>query len=231
MMFGLVSGAYRGPRSDPAKGFRTDMTLMYLFHDALRRDVEQLARIAARTTDDPRDVLRTAVGWEMFKSYLHVHHAAEDEFLWPTMRTLLVGQPDDLLLLDAMEAEHGVLDPLLAAIEAALVDREGGPEQLGPLVDDLTTGLIGHLRHEEAEALPLIDATLSAEQFRAFGSAHPRWIGADMPRYLPWLLDGAADKDAALVLALMPEPLRIAYRDEWKSAYGRVDLWGASAER
>ena len=34
------------------------------------------------------------------------------------------GSPDDLALLDAMEEEHGLIDPLLEAIEGAMRDEE-----------------------------------------------------------------------------------------------------------
>lgn len=35
------------------------MTMMYTFHDALRRDLDRIARVTARTDDDdPKHVLR-----------------------------------------------------------------------------------------------------------------------------------------------------------------------------
>jgi hypothetical protein len=52
------------------KTFRLDMTMMYAMHHALRRELERIARITARPDDDPRHVLATAAGWEMFKTYL-----------------------------------------------------------------------------------------------------------------------------------------------------------------
>ena len=66
--------------------FKNDMTWMYVMHDALRRELECIARVTARPDDDPKQVLRTAAGWEMFKSYLRIHHTAEDDMLWPPMR-------------------------------------------------------------------------------------------------------------------------------------------------
>ena len=51
-----------------------DMAMMYAVHDALRRDAAQIARISRGTGDDPRLLLRSAVGWELFKSFLHIHH-------------------------------------------------------------------------------------------------------------------------------------------------------------
>jgi iron-sulfur cluster repair protein YtfE (RIC family) len=205
--------------------FRLDMTMMYTMHDALRRELVRIARVTARADDDPRRVLRAAVGWEMFKAYLLVHHTSEDAAVWPVMSRALAERSDDLALLDAMEAEHAAIDPLLDAVDAALADRDGGPERLGDLVDALHTALTGHLVHEENEALPLIDATLTEQQWRDFGDLHGRQIGADASRYLPWLLDGASPQRTALVLGRLPKQLRVAYQDEWLPAYTRLDLW------
>lgn len=208
------------------KTFKLDMTMMYTMHDALRRELVRIARITARADDDPRHILRTAAGWEMFKTYLRVHHTSEDAAVWPVMQRALADRPDELALLDAMEAEHAAIDPLLEAIDTTLADRDSGPERLGGLVDGLVTGLTGHLTHEETEALPLIDATLTEQQWQAFGAEHGNRIGADANRYLPWMLDSASAERTATVLGRMPEPLRIAYQNEWRAAYAELDLWG-----
>jgi hemerythrin-like domain-containing protein len=205
--------------------FKLDMTMMFTMHDALRRELTHLVRITERTDDDPRQILRSAVGWEMFKKYLHVHHTAEDEKLWPVMQAALAGRPDDLTLLDAMEAEHAAIDPLLESIDAALTDRETGPQQLGVLIDRLRTGLTGHLRHEETDALPLIDSTVTEQQWQAFGGQHSQRIGDDARRYLPWVLDNASPQRAALILDRMPAPVQAAYRDEWLPEFSQLRRW------
>lgn len=205
--------------------FRLDMTMMYAFHDALRRDLERLARITARVDDDPRHILRTAVGWQLFTTYLRVHHTAEDVAVWPAMYRAVAGRPDDLALLDAMEAEHAAIDPLLHAVDAALADRDAGPRRLGDAVDALRGGLTAHLRHEETEALPLIDATLAEEQWRSFGADHRGRIGGDVARYLPWVLDAADPVTAEKILRGLPAPVRRAYREEWRPAYAELSVW------
>lgn len=212
-----------------AENFKLDMTYMYVFHDALRRDLERIARFTAKGSDDPGRVLRSAAGWEMFKKYLRIHHRAEDDAVWPVMYGVLADRPDDLALLDAMEAEHEAIDPLLDSIDAALADRDGGPERLGGLVDSLLTNLTGHLKHEEAEALALIDATLTEAQWQHFGEIQRDQIGDDTPRYLPWLLDDTRPEHVAYILGLLPEPLRNAYRDEWQPAYVELNPWGTAS--
>ncbi|SNR26672.1 hemerythrin domain-containing protein [Actinomadura mexicana] len=198
-----------------------DWTLMYVMHDALRRELEHLAKVTAREDDDPRRLLAAAAGWELFKLSLHAHHTAEDEALWPAVREALDGRADDLALLDAMEAEHAAVDPLVEAIDT-------GAEPVGELVDALATALTAHLAHEEKEALPLIDATLTPEQFQSFGQAHGRHVGPHAPRVLPWLLDGVDDATTAATLSVLPEPARTAFETQWQPAYQALERWPAS---
>ena len=198
-----------------------DWTAMYAMHDALRRELGRLAEVADRDEAKARRVLVEAPGWELFKTALHVHHTAEDEALWPVMRDALADRPDGLALMDAMEAEHAAIDPVIADIDA-------GAAPLGGLVYALADGLTAHLRHEEEDALPLIDATLTAEQVAHFGQVHGAKLGPDGPRILPWLLDGADERTAETMLGMLPEPARAAFEDAWRPAYASLDLWEAA---
>ena len=203
-----------------------DMGMMFTIHNALRRDLERITRITARVDDDPRHVLSAAVGWEMFKNNLTIHHTAEDRTLWPVMQQVLADRPDELALLDAMEAEHAVIDPLLAGIDAALADRDSGPERLAGLTEALHDGLRLHLDHEEREALTLMDTTLTKEQWALFGKDQSGRHADDIPTYLPWLLDGVSAAKLAEFLGNMPAPMRTAYESEWRTAYDALDVWG-----
>jgi hemerythrin-like domain-containing protein len=208
--------------------YKHDMAMMLAFHDALRRELVHMARVSAAGTADLRDVMTTAVGWQMFKDYLHVHHGCEDDVLWPAMEKTLVDRPDDLALLAALEAEHAAIDPLLAAIDATLANSTSPVERLSDLTDALATTLNAHLRHEEGEGLALIDATVTDEQWLDFGQEHAKRIGADAPRVFPWMLDGLDEAKTEHILQAIPEPLQAAYRNQWLGAYRQIDRWGAS---
>lgn len=206
-----------------------DMTAMYAMHDALRRELDHLARITTRVDGDPATLLRTAAGWKLFTASLHVHHTAEDDALWPALRRNLAERPDELALLEAMEAEHIAIDQVIAAIDAALTDpdsdSDSGPDRLGDLTDSLVTGLNGHLKHEEDQVLPLIHEVATPEQWAHFGQVHGQRIGPDAPRILPWLLDGATEQTVAAILAPLPEPARAAYAAQWQPAYAALARW------
>jgi hypothetical protein len=205
-----------------------DFTLMYAMHNALRRDVEHVARITARPTDDPQRLLAGTAGWELFTRALHIHHTAEDEGLWPPMRAALADRPDDLALVEAMEEEHARIDPLIESIEVALADRDTGHERLGGLTDALATVLKHHLDHEEADTLPLIESVLTPEQLQAFGAVHAAKTGPDGPRLTPWMLDGQDDAMVGAVLAFLPDPVRAMYHARWEPEYARFDPWSTS---
>ncbi len=187
---------------------RLDMTMMLAVHDALRRESAQVARLGG---------VAAAVGWEMFASYLRVHHTTEDDILWPALQA--AAGPSERALLDAMEAEHAVLDPLIAAIDAGL--------DVADRADALVTALHVHLRHEETEVLPLIQAVLPAEEWQRFGQEHGIRVGADAPRYLPWVLEGMPPGRAASVLDRMPPRIQEQYRDQWRAAYAELVRWPA----
>ncbi|MEV0173391.1 hemerythrin domain-containing protein [Streptomyces sp. NPDC050803] len=201
-----------------------DLTVMYAMHDALRRELAHLDRMTTSADRDPGQLPATA-GWALFKKALHAHDTAEDEALWPVLRERLAGRPKDLALLEALEAEHAAIVPLIKAIDAALAAPEVDQLGLGILIDALATGLAGHLKHEEDTALPLVRRALTAEQWDRFRQAQAQLICPDAPLMLPWLLDGADERTAAKLLAALPASVRAAYATEWAPAYTAMDRW------
>src|SRR3954453_1637282 len=104
------------------------MSTILTIHAALRRDLEQVARIASRRDSTDGTRLRAARGWQQFKKFLVVHHQVEDDALWPALRATGAGHPDQLALVDALEQEHAVIDPLLRAAD------EAGSRSFGDIV-------------------------------------------------------------------------------------------------
>ncbi len=121
-----------------------DLAIMLAAHDAFRRDLARLARAAAAADlSDPAKRQSVAAGWELFKRELHLHHTAEDEIIWPVLRPRLAYSENALSVLDEMEEEHERIDPLLAAMDAAFLQRDtavgpagaglAGPTGAGPI--------------------------------------------------------------------------------------------------
>jgi hypothetical protein len=206
------------------QAFTHDFTMMYVMHDALRRELGRIADIVA-TADNPRKVLRESPGWAMFKQALHVHHHAEDEALWPAVRAAAAGNAADLAVLDAMEEQHAAVGPGLRFLDAALDDGEAGAARLPVIVERLVAGLGGHLTDEEEQALAVLDTYATPELLVRFGTEHSSRIGADAPRFVPWMLEGAKPEYAEAVLGRLPEPVRQAYAQHWAPAYAETELW------
>ncbi|AYF77467.1 hypothetical protein D7D52_30745 [Nocardia yunnanensis] len=83
---------------------------MYLAHDACMRD---LIRLTAAIAEDRLTEPSVRLGWETFQRQLDRHHSTEDAALWPLVRTAAT-DPADLAILDEMEAEHDIIEDLLA---------------------------------------------------------------------------------------------------------------------
>jgi Hemerythrin HHE cation binding domain len=223
-----------------------DLTIMIAAHDAFRRDLTRLARAAAAADlSDPARRRSVNVGWELFKRQLHMHHTAEDEIIWPTMRPRLARSQTALSVLDALEAEHARIDPLLATVDTAFAqqdvadgDRGPGGDRLADVIDVLASTLTGHLAHEERDGLPLIGVALSAAEWRRAGFKMARRNGLSSGgEMFAWILDGAGREEAAASLdgagreeaaaslGALPPPLRLLYRAVWKPRFDKTPRW------
>jgi Hemerythrin HHE cation binding domain len=210
--------------------FTLDMSMMFAMHDALRRELVQVARIAGQRDDDPGKRLHAALGWELFKKFLLVHHQSEDDALWPALRARVAGHPDRVALADALEAEHAVIEPLLTAIDAAAADRDYGYQRLADIIDELAVKLTAHLAHEESDGLALIDASLTPQEWQHFSQVHTERLRADAAVYMPWLLSEASPQTLNAIVSKFPPPLLAAFREQWGPAYATLNVWNTAGE-
>ena len=230
------------PGSDAARHGtgEADLAIMLAAHSAFRRDLTRLARAAAAADlSDPAKRQSLAAGWKLFKHELHLHHTAEDEFVWPALRPRLAHSVHALSVLDAMEEEHERIAPLLAAVDAAFAQRDAGTgrdggraddwpgeDRLADVIDVLASTLTGHLAHEERDCLPLIGVALTAAEWRGVGFKMARKNGlSEGGEMFAWILDGAGREDAAATLGSLPPPLRLLYRAVWKPRYQKTPRW------
>ena len=209
--------------SRPRPAGRVDFTFMYAAHDAFSRDLRRLtAAVEAGRTADPA----VRAGWATFRNQLHVHHTAEDRWLWPALRDRIT-RADEVSVLDAMEAEHLRIDPLLSRVDAALT--AAGPAGLPGNVSALAAALTSHMAHEEDRALPLVEAHLGPGGWAAFGKAAGKSQGLKGAAELfPWLLDGAPADVTRRLLGMLPPPARFLYRALWRPGYARTPRWGSA---
>ena len=208
-----------------------DFTLMYAAHDAFRRDLRRLTAAAQEGRGADPAVL---AGWDVFTRQLDLHHLAEDAALWPQMRDKLAARPDDLALLDEMEAEHANIDPLLDNVDAVLGDSD--PVRLREHAANLSAALNHHLDHEESAGLPLVAEVLDADGWNALAVDMRRRQGMKGAAvFFPWLLDDAptaVTTSSACCRPRGPHPLppRLARRYA-RPAVGRAGPSGLGVAR
>jgi hypothetical protein len=214
------------PGSDAARHGTgdADLTIMLAAHAAFGRDLVRLARAAAANRAEPARRASVQAGWETFKRQLHVHHTAEDTVVWPALRQRLAHSDQARSVLDAMEDEHKLIDPLLAAVDGAFAEPDGS--SLGDATDALASSLTAHLTHEEREGLPLIGVALTASEWRSAGFKIARQGGLSAASEMfAWIADGAPEDTAAAAIATLPPPARLLYRAIWNPRYARTQRW------
>jgi hemerythrin-like domain-containing protein len=210
-----------------------DLTVMTAAHEALRRDLETLARAAQEASRHSPDRQRSvANGWELFKRQLHLHHTAEDVLVWPTLRERFSGSAHALSVLTEMEAEHGRIDPLLAAVDAGFASAAGPSDsqpdarRLADAVDALTVTLTSHLAHEEKDGLPLIGVALTAAEWRGVGFKIARRNGLSASgEMFSWMLSAATPDQARAILRQLPPPARMLSKAVWQPRFDKTSRW------
>ena len=196
-----------------------DVAGMYLMHRAFRRDLAAFAGVVPSIAVG--DTARWALlgrRFAFFGTVLHKHHHGEDVALWP----LLAERGADPAVLDALEAEHAGIDPLLAAISEGLraLAAGSGDEATRQSVADCTVrlrdGLGAHLAHEERDGMALVQEHLTQEDWdrldkEVFSKDYrPR----EVPAVIGWVVSGL-DTEAAL---RMPGAHRVLLPFAWLMA-------------
>jgi iron-sulfur cluster repair protein YtfE (RIC family) len=205
-------------REHPLQTGEIDFTMMYAAHDAFSRELRRITLACARGHALTPE---TRARWAMFAKQLHIHHTAEDSFLWPRLRAA-ISEPAEVGVLDAMQTEHARIDPQLERIDTALAAHD--PATVTDAVHTLTLDLTAHMKNEEDQALRLVETHLGRDGWSAFGRDMRRGHGGirGLAQYLPWLLDDAPATTRTKVLSLLPAPAKLLYRRSWAPRYRRT---------
>jgi hemerythrin-like domain-containing protein len=198
-----------------------DMSGMYVMHHAFRRDLDRLAEAVRATPLEDREVWRAlADRWRRFAMVLHHHHSTEDADIWPLVlaHADVAGDVRARQTLDAMAAEHGAIDPQLAACSEDFATMTRSPDagaraRLAEQLATLRDGLHHHLAHEESAALPLAQQHLSPAEWKtAEDAAKKAYAPRELGFLIPWAAEGldAEARDRAFAEAGLL--FRVLYR-------------------
>lgn len=206
-------------------GISDDTVMMYVIHDAFRRDTEHLARVVERgDLEDPRRQGSIRRGWDVFKRQLHHHHENEDRLLWPLVRIYLPARDEESAILAAMEVEHERIDPLITAVDTALLNADTA--WLAEATAMFRQELLAHLTHEERDAVPLLDSVLAPKDWKQFSRQQRKSVGfKGAAEFFPYILDEADPERAAHVTKTLPPPLRMLVGRVWRPRYAEHAYW------
>ena len=223
------------PGQEAAPDGPVDMSMMYVMHHAFRRDLRGFAAAAQQTPVADREAWQALQErWSIFAEALHHHHAGEDAGVWPAL--LDRAEPAERLVLDAMEAEHARIDPLLASCADgfARVARSEDDDARAALAVRLCAAgrlLADHLAHEETEAIVLIQKYFSDAEWQRLEEEHfKRSMGIGQAfRAVPWAAYGLPRevrepvlRSSGLLFRLIWLGTRRAFERQQRSAFGYV---------
>lgn len=198
-----------------------DLMPMYLMHHAFRRDLAAFAVAVATTgVNDRRRWRRLGRRWDSFARILHLHHQGEDDVLWPLLlgKVDAAGDATGRATLEAMEAEHDEIDPLLAGCAAGLAALAAGSDadtRAALVVRTAATRerLGHHLGHEESEAMALVQRHLTPAEWEAMHPEFGRhYTTRDALFALPWVLRGVPAELRPAALAFIGPGATLAWR-------------------
>jgi hemerythrin-like domain-containing protein len=197
-----------------------DMLMMYVLHHAFRRDLAAFADAVPRT---PVEAIGTwqalADRWTRFGEILHLHHTGEDEGLWPLLLTRVdaAGDTGARATLEAMEAEHEQIDPLLRSCAEGLAAMAAGgsaDQRAALAVRTAATreALTRHLAHEETDAIALVQKYLTDEDWvrlekQNFHKPSPR----ELLFSVPWVCQGLPDDVLRRGFAMNGQGMRVLW--------------------
>ena len=214
----------RLPGQTAAPDGPVDMLMMYVMHHAFRRDLAAFSQAARLTPSGDRATWRAlADRWALFADVLHHHHSGEDAGLWPEL--LERSGEADRATLEAMEAEHAEIDPLLQGCAAGFArlaerDDEDARRALSVRVTATRESLGRHLKHEETDAIAILQRVLTHEDWERIDEEH--FKNDDMPfskivRLVPWVAYGVPPEHFARIFGTVGRPFWVI----WLATRGR----------
>jgi hemerythrin-like domain-containing protein len=193
-------------------------------HTMLRREFGLIPELVLGV--DAGDAERTTVVADhvvLVSRLLGLHHAAEDEYIWPLLREH--GGAETELLMDVMECQHEDLHKARLLVDDAVgawresVSAEDG-ESLVEAVQALVPRLEDHLALEEERVLPLIERQLSASEYARLGAEGAARTPAELlPTMFGMVIYGVAPEVADAVVTVMPAEARPFSKETATAAY------------
>lgn len=187
-----------------------DTRIMTIVHNGLRRDLER-TQTALGEWPYPDPVQRAAIvdhlTWMI--GFLHKHHHAEDDGLYPVVRQRV---PAAAAVLAVMDRDHDTIAAAIDRVERSCREYAASDirrDELREAVDELAAVMLPHLQREEDEAMPIVSQCMSKTDWEEWD----RRFNLDSRSFAErcfggmWLMDGADEGERDVVRSLLPRPV------------------------
>lgn len=185
-----------------------DFSMNTNLHHAFKREVARLRKGVQRV--DLADRAATeglARRFAFFSATLHHHHQGEDQYLFDRVRPRAT--PEEVAVLDAMDAEHGALKLALDRLDHDFrtLSPDSDPATIAADFDELHTVLDAHCAHEERAGVPIVQKHVTSEDLKEF-MTYTR-SAPDSMMVLAWACDGATSEQEASTWGMLPPFVRV----------------------
>jgi DUF438 domain-containing protein len=209
------------------------MTMNRVIHGAVRRDLDRLSTALGQLRDgDAARAQGLERAYANLRTELTHHHEGEDTYIFPMLGRIGVDEE----LLGAMESEHHAMADALTETAGAMstVARTGSATDAAAAQASVvrTREVVErHLRHEEDELEPQLNAHLESPEWKAAEKklrSQPLGVAG---RFFAWLTDGMSDEHRAFLKKTVPSPVVTVLAKTFGRSYYKdvAPVWRAPA--
>ena len=208
--------------SQTTTAYGCDTSDMRFPHGLLRQGLSAPEAVLGRVNGDAERAAEVASYYANLLDFLHAHHGAEDELLWPKLRRRA---PEHGELYERMEGQHAGIGDACDAAQAAVARYEVAPTpEHAQLLADRVTALMEeletHLSQEEREILPIAAVTMTQAEWGELPAHGARSFHGDkFWLILGLLFEQMNQAERRMTLENFPPPVREMWETEGQGAY------------
>lgn len=202
--------------------YQTETSDMLAVHEALTGALDAAPSLVGGAGDRPDRAEVIGSYYENVLEFLHVHHAGEDQLIYPVLEARCAEQK---AMLERIDAQHTLLDEPMVDARAAISAWKADPsvergEAVVHLLGVIDETLRPHLEDEETLVLPVASAWISPEEWGQLPGHTLGSFGADKP----WLALGLVRERLTpdqqdQMLSGMPPELQSLWTEQWGPAF------------
>jgi hemerythrin-like domain-containing protein len=202
--------------------YTTEVGDMFAVHQAITGALDAAPTLVGNAGADAERAEVIGSFYANVLEFLHVHHAGEDELLYPILEERC---SDEKEMLKRIDAQHALLNEPMDEARIAIAAWRTAPspdnaEKLIRLLESIDDALRPHLGEEETYVLPVASAWISPEEWgqlpahalQTFQGDKP-WLGVGLIR------EQLTGDQGARMLERMPPEIQTLWTQQWEPAF------------